>query len=352
MALADRINVLNTTFSQLEGPLVFAYEQSIPFLDELNKRAKRKVDGGTYIERDISAGASARGTGIYNGNERLTRQYRERVRKYQVEPHRLVAILEIPKKDLMLNTGNLGVIKLIESHPKETVLAAAQDFNKYLLTGQSQGLVFATADLQGFVTLNGQFASGVGLGVANGLLDFATPATQTDTVQNVAKSTTIYHYNQYGAITTWATNGYKTLKDTYRKCAAFSSNPMNGGPTLLIMDFDVFANYEETQDAKIRTVAVNDATSKDTTMVLKFLNGVAYPDLHLDRSLFTGAAANGVTYLLNSEYFEMVYHQEPTIGKFEDSGPDYDTVYAKFEQMGNLICKKFPAQGVVSGGAA
>lgn len=351
MALADRLNILNTTFADLKGPLVLAWEQAIPFYNELNKRSKVRSEGGTYIERDISGGPAARGTGVFNGNERLTRQYQEKIRRYQVEPHRIVAILEIPKKDLLFNRGRAAVISLIEAHPTETMLGAAQDMNKHLLCATTDSRVFAPAEMAGFVSLNGIWAAGVGLGVTNGLLDFATPATQTDTVQNVAKSTTISHYNQYGAITSWATNGLKVLKQTYRKAAHFSAKKQNGGPALVIMDPDTFANYDETLDAKVRIAVVEDKTAKTPTTMLPFLNGFAYHDLDLDRANFSGAAANGVTYMLDMDYFEMVWHQEPEISDFEDSGPDYDTVFAKFEAMGNLICKKFPAQAAVSGGA-
>jgi hypothetical protein len=65
----------------------------------------------------------------------------------------------------------------------------------------SNGLVFQTAELRGLLTLNGQNGSGIGTGVTNGLLDFQATTAQTDTVQDVAKSSTYYHFNQYNDIT-------------------------------------------------------------------------------------------------------------------------------------------------------
>ena len=95
--------------------------------------------------------------------------------------------------------------------------AAKAALNKYLLTGASRGLAFNTSELQGFLTLNGQFASGIGTGVLNGMLDFVTPASQSDVVQGVKKSNSYFHFNQFNDISSFVADGMTQLRKTYRQ---------------------------------------------------------------------------------------------------------------------------------------
>ena len=343
--------LLNTTFADLRGPLVNAFVRSNELFEALSSKAKMPMEGGTYIERSFAGGAPARGVGIYVGDELLNMTRRQQVNKFQVEPHRLVVAINIPKRELQMNSGKLAVIRLIEEYPQTTMEGAKGDINKYLLTGVSRGLVFQTAELRGLLTLNGDITAGIGQGVGDGLLDFALPAAQNQTVQSVQKATATSHFNQYGDITAWATNGMLQLRKQYRKCAHYAGG-MGKGPDLVIMDDDTYTQFEEDRLNLVRINVVEDKTEKSTTLGLDLGVAKVYSSIDLDRNDYTGVAADGVTYILNTDFIEFPMHEAPTISEFKERVGDQDVVTAIFSMQGNLICTKTPAQGCVSGGSA
>ena len=348
--MAITTEVLNTTFADLRGPLVNSFVRSNELFDALMSKARMPMEGGSYIERTFTGAAPARGVGIFVGDELLNMTRRQEIRKFQVEPHRLVVAINIPKKELMFNSGKLAVIRLIEEYPKTTMDGAQADINAYLLTGASRGLVFQTAELRGLLSLNGEVNTGIGAGVTNGLLDFATPATQTDSVQGVAKSSTYFHFNQYNDITAWATNGLTNLRKTYRQCAHYAGG-MGNGPDLVVMDDDTYGNFEESRLNLVRVKVVEDKTDKTNMLGLDLGVAKVYPSIDLDRSLFSAPANDGVTYILNTDFIEFPLAEAPKISDFKERVGDQDVVTALFSMQGNLICTKTPAQGAVSGGA-
>tara|TARA_A100001391_G_scaffold201928_1_gene190207 strand:- start:33 stop:1091 length:1059 start_codon:yes stop_codon:yes gene_type:complete len=344
--------VLNTTFADLRGPLVNSFVRSNELFDALNTKARMPMEGGSFIERSFSGGAPARGVGVYVGDELLNMTRRQQVKKFQVEPHRLVVAVNIPKKELQMNSGKLAVIRLIEEYPQTVMEGVKADINAYMLTGASRGIVFQTAELKGLMTLNGQVSSGIGTGVTNGLLDFDTPANQTDTVQNVAKSSSYFHFNQHAAITSWASHGLSRLRQAYRQAAHYAGGP-GKGPDLCIMDDDTYANFEAFKRDAVRIQLIEDKTEKSNMLGLDLGVAKVYSSLDLDRtaSTFSGSASNGVAYILNTDYIEMPMHEAPNISEFKERVGDQDVVTAIFSMQANLICTKLPAQAAVSGGA-
>jgi hypothetical protein len=351
--MAISTEILNTTFADLRGPLVNSFVRSNELLSALMDKARMPSEGGSLIERSFAGGAPARGVGVFVGDELLNMTRRQQTKRFQVEPHRIVAAINIPKKELLFNSGKLAVIRLIEEYPQTTLEGAKADLNAFLLTGVSRGLVFQTADLAGFLSVNGEFAAGSGTGVTNGLLKFATPATQNQSVQNVTKSTSYSHFNQYGAITAYATDGLPTLRKTYRQCAHYAGG-MGKGPDLVVMDDDTYTNFEDSRLSLVRVTLVEDKTEKSNMLGLDLGVAKVYSSIDLDRtaSTFAGTPAQfGVTYILNTDYLEMPLMEAPSITPFTERVGDQDVVTAIFSMQGNLICTKTPAQGCVSGGA-
>ena len=353
--------LLNTTFADLRKPLVNSFVRSNELFEALDKKARIPAEGGTYIERSFAGAAPARGVGIYVGDELLNMTRRQEVRKFQVEPHRIAVAINIPKKELQMNSGKLAVIRLIEEYPKTVLEGVKSDINAYLLTGASRGLVFTTAELSGFLTLNGGFSSGIGTGVTHGLLDWTTPTQQTtdaQSVQGVEKSTTYSHFNQFGDIggASYSTAATQILRQTYRKCAHYA--PANKGPDLVIMDDNLYSNYEEFRQSNVRVQVVQDKVDKGNMIELYMGLAQVYSSLDLDTALMpgaiTGATAgpdDGCAYFLNTDYMEFAVHEAPTISEFKERVGDQDVVTAVFTMQGNLICTKTPAQGCVAGGA-
>jgi len=347
--MAISTEVLNTTFSDLRGPLVNSFIRSNELWEALDKKARMPMEGGSLIERSFTGGAPARGVGIYVGDELLNMTRKQQTKRFKVEPHRLVVAINIPKKELNYNSGKLAVIRLIEEYPKTVMEGAMADINKYLLTGVSRGITFQTSELLGLMQLNGQKTAGIGTGVGTGLMDFAAPASQSATVQNVAKSSSYFHFNNYADIGTFATNGMQQLRKVYRQCAHYAGG-MGKGPDLIVMGDDVYANFENDRASNVRVTVLEDKQDKTNLLGLDLGVGKVYPSLDLDKSDFTTPADNDVSYFLNTDYIEMPTHEAPTISEFKERVGDQDVVTAVFSMQFNMICTKTPAQGVVSGG--
>jgi hypothetical protein len=345
--------LLNTTFADLRGPLVNSFVRSNELFEALNSKARMPMEGGTKIERSFSGGAPARGVGVYVGDELLNMTRRQQIRKFEVEPHRLVMAINIPKRELAQNSGKLAIIRLIEEYPQTAMEAAKADLNKYLLTGASRGLAFNTSELQGFLTLNGQFSSGIGTGVSDGLLDFIAPASQSDSVQSVTKSNTYFHFNQYNDISSFTADGMTQLRKTYRQCAHYAGG-IGKGPDMIFMDDDTYTNFEDARSENVRVTLVDDKIDKSNTLGLNLGLASVTSSIDLDRTdtaVFSGAALDGVTYMLNTDYIEFPMLEAPNVSEFKERVGDQDVVTAIFAMQGNMICTKLPAQGCVSGGA-
>ena len=347
--MAIDLDTLNTTFADLRGPLVNSFQQSIPMWRELQKKARVSNDGGTYIERDFAGGAPAKGTGVFNGDELLTNVRRKQIKKLQIETHRAVALVSIPKKVLNINKGKAAVVRLIDAYPKTTMEAISGDMNKFFLTGTSRGLVFDSADLLGFACLNGIHSSGIGTGNQFGVLSVnEDPSAQSNAAFGVGKDESIYWYNQRDDVASFASTGMKTLRQQYRKAAHFSGKP-NSGPDLVVMDSDSYANYEDHRDGKIRVELIEDKLEKSNMLSLSLGMAKVYDDPELDLCVFSGEAAHGVCYMLNTDFWEWVWLEKPNISNFVDKIGDQDVVTATFAMQGNAICTKLTAQAVVTG---
>jgi len=348
--------LLNTTFADLRGPLVNSFVRSNELFEALNSKARMPMEGGTKIERSFSGGAPARGVGVYVGDELLNMTRRQQIRKFEVEPHRIVMAINIPKRELNQNSGKLAVIRLIEEYPQTAMEAAKADLNKFLLTGVSRGLAFNTSELLGMLTLNGRHTSGIGAGVSDGLLDFIAPASQTDTVQSVAKSSSYFHFNQYNDIGLFSSDGMTQLRKTYRQCSHYAGG-VGKGPDMIIMDDDTYTNFEDERSQNVRVTLVDDKVDKSNTLGLNLGLASVTSSIDLDRTDTTAFGSltpesGGVTYMLNTDYIEFPMLEAPNISEFKERVGDQDVVTAIFAMQGNMICTKLPAQGCVSGGAA
>ena len=346
--------LLNTTFADLRGPLVNSFVRSNELFEALNSKARMPMEGGTKIERSFSGGAPARGVGVYVGDELLNMTRRQQIRKFEVEPHRIVMAINIPKRELNQNSGKLAVIRLIEEYPQTAMEAAKADLNKFLLTVTSRGLAFNTSELLGMLTLNGRHSSGIGTGVSDGLLDFLAPASQNDVVQNVKKSSSYFHFNQFNSITSFSGDGMRQLRKTYRQCSHYAGG-IGKGPDMIIMDDDTYTRFEDERSQNVRVTLVDDKVDKSNTLGLNLGLASVTSSIDLDRtdtSAFGTATPEslGVTYMLNTDYLEFPMLEAPNISEFKERVGDQDVVTAIFAMQANMICTKLPAQGCVAGG--
>lgn len=347
--MAVSVDLINTTIEELGKKAELSFVRDSKLLSRLEKKSliNKMSVGGQSITRTIISGSPAQGIGVSNGDEVATPVRLNKTKKYQVNYHEIFVPVIIPGKDVRQNQGSSGAIKLVREYPLATLEALRMDFNQYLLTGSTGSRVTASpADFYGFLTLNGDFASGTETGTTNGLLDFVVPASQTDTVQNVAKDSGVSHFNQYGLITAFATDGVRVLRQTYRAAAAWGGGKE---PDLVLMDDGTFGNYEE---YKTDIVRLQVASDKDVVSTSNVLYGAEVCfDLALTTAAFSGTGTGGVTYILNTNYIEMDVLEMPKIRPFEDRLVDQDVLSSKLILHAGVICTRVPAQGVIGGGA-
>lgn len=351
--MAVTADLLNSTLADLRGPIEHTLEQKVPGADLLMKRGKISTEKGILIERTIMGGSPAQGVGISpGGGTTIPIGRTEQTKKIQVQPHRLVVAISIPKGEMITNDGKLGAIKLVKTYVDAVQKLYPVDLDRYWFSGTSPGHVFATSQLAGFNTLNGQVTNAFGLiGVTQGLIEFAATTSQNDTTQNLAKSSTYGYVNQYRNITSYASDGWKTYRAAYRDVAQF--NPRgNEGPDFVYMDFDSYAQYEEDKATRIRSVTVQDKTDKtNDLMELEMGSARVIAAKNIVLTDFTGDAASGLAYYLTSEGVEFVWYQKPELSDFDDKVATSDSVIAKLEMMGCPLITGMRLQGAVTGGA-
>ena len=348
MALSTE--TVNTVLSGLRGPLGLSFARRDPLWKALYLKNKVRQTTGSMIERSFTGAAPARGVGIMDGFELLDMTRPQNIRRFRVEPARLVVASNIPKRELDMAQGENAKIDIMQDYPQAVIMGMKSDIDSYILQGVSRGIVFATAELRRLLTLNGQITTGNGTGVTDGMLDFVAPAAQTQTVQDVAKSQADFHFNQFADIPAWAGQGMRTLRIVMRSCSAFADD--GGGPDLCFMDPDVYANFEESKLSQVRVTVVEDKTEKTDTMELTLCTSKVYYSPSLLRANFTGVAADGVTYFINTDYIEMPVLKELAISNYTERVGDQDVITAHAEWHGNTIARRTPPQGCVSGGAA
>lgn len=350
MALST--DILNTTLADLRESAVIGFQESLFFYPEMEKRGKVTTEKGTYVEWPIPYGSPATATALFSGDEVLDTTRSQRINKYSVEPHRIGAAISISGKDMDISEGKRGALKLIKAYPLAFMEALSLDIERYLLTGVSNSRAISTANLSGLLTLNGQFNAGVGQGITNGLLDFTTPALQTDTVQNVAKAVSQSHYNQY-VNGTGAATLVENLRALYRSCAHFSGKKgiggTGGGPQSTIMDSGSFGKWQAQKTDMVRIVKVDDNPDKSNGTTDVLFGSTVYESQHIVLTDFTGDAANGVTYMLNWDFIEWFWYRKPQLTNFEDRLANQDAVVAKFLMHGGWKMEKLTAHGCADG---
>lgn len=345
-------DVLNTTYADLRGPVEHTLQEVTPIHDLLIKGKGSVSKGGTQIERVIMGGSVTTGTGIYTGGETLTLSRTEQTKKIQVGSHRVVIPISIPKKAMNDNDGKLGAIKLL----KEYVLSAENllplDFERYFFSGVSHGRVLSTSALAGWNSLWGGYTSAGGVtGVTSGLLEAATPVTQSNTTQSLLSSATYGYVNQFGEVTSYAADGKRTFKRVSRECAVYNLSKEEG-PSRIFLDPDSFALVEEEQDSKVRVVYLQD--KQDKSRKLTVLEGaLGAEEVRWSKNIilsdFTGDATEGIGFCLSPEGFEWNWVQKPTTLPFEDRIANADQVVSKIEMQGTLFLVGRRMQGVVVG---
>jgi hypothetical protein len=350
--LAVSTDLLNTTLQDLKGPIEQMFEQKTPLYNWLQKKGRVSTDKGIYVQRPIMGGSPAQGTGIFNGGETLNMVRVEQTKSISVQTHRAVIPINIPKLDMKQNDGKLGAVKLLEMYPATVNALLPADFDRFFLTGVSNGLVLQTSEMLGWNTFNGQktFSSGK-IGVTVGIFDLDNdPSAQTATSQNLAKSASYNYVNQRSVITSFAVDGKRKYRQAFRNAAQWIPSP-DGVPDVCFVDFDSFALIEDEQDTHVRLTVQGDTSEKKRLLTTELSGVTMTASKNLVLTDFTGTAASGVAYAFSMDGIELVWYQKPEMSDFDDRVANQDVVTAKIEMMFALVVQGLRCQAVIVGGA-
>ncbi len=347
------LDFINSVYDDLRGPLRDDYYRSTHLYDKISGRRVKAVGGGNIV-RPIATGAPARAVAIRTGDETLDMTRREIVTdKLTVDLYRMALAINIPQREIDRMTSKKSVVNLMQQYPLVTMALLKQDIESFLLTGVSTNKVITTAELLGMVTLNGQYDGGASAptGTQHGVLDFLTPANQTQAVLGITKSNAKQLVNQYADISTWAADGWDTWKAQYRRCKQF--NPRNKGPDLIICDDATFGNFQREKRDLVRIVKVKDDVDKGggDAVVDVFQDAEVQTSLFLDLAQFTGVAADGVTYMLTTSDWEMHELVRFALTRFARLSADQEVVTSHGAQEGQTVCNRFNTQAAISGGS-
>lgn len=254
--------------------------------------------------------------------------------------------------------GETGIANLLELYPEKANLDFRQKCVGQVMTGNG-----AADNIDGLATLNGDTTYNPDGTALNGLFDFAAKASQTDTVESLAKEGAAGGvtgwYNQYGEITSFATNGKRIMRDVYNACRVRSAG--YGPATLGFTDSTSFNNYYESLDDQVRYATKTkgeEGSDIDEGLMFHKLELFEDPSMDDNTTLF-GHGANGTMYFLNPKTFGILTlggdSEFETKGFFEARGPfkleGRDAWGWELVCAWQLYCRMLKANGVIKGSA-
>lgn len=357
-------DLLNTTVAEIYakgGSLVLIGAGDTTAMQYLIDKQKVNKDavGGTYFERPFAYRSPAKGGKITNGDEIVPLLNAQSTKKYQVQAQRHMIAVSIDGLELRRNDGKLGAVKLIKDKPMQAIAQFHQDQEFWFLTGAYHDSGVSVIDAPGFddcATLNGNVTH---TGGDRGWLQQLAPASQTGKVQSVAVDSTIRHINQFGAITSFATDGMLVIDNVYDTCQAFGGG---SGPDLGFADGGTYSNIVVNNRDSVRiTDTDKQIDGRNSASYQLYKSARIYNALvNLDptNAAFTGtpgfstsSITGGILYFVNSKYVEVPYFDEVTRPpEFIRMIANQDVLTGHLFSDMNPMTLRLNSMGVIAGG--
>tara|TARA_Y100001937_G_C7098688_1_gene321427 strand:+ start:98 stop:1177 length:1080 start_codon:yes stop_codon:yes gene_type:complete len=330
-----------------------------PILDRIVDKGNidRSVATGPYREFAVVTDGPGTVTQILTGSEVIAGGRRQNAVRGNTFAPRLIYAFDVPGKDLAEANGAMDLARIIQHYPE----LALSDFHERIAR---QVAVGDGLDVGGFMTLNGSATYNPNGVARNGPLEFLSQAGQiaaANTVFGLSKGTTSGWYNQFGNITSFATNGRSTMRQVY--FAAGRQGKTMGPVDLMLGDEASYLNYIEDLDDHVRISKVEGERSpSNIRQGVKFLDADFFLEDALDITAanFAGTpAANGCIYLLKSaSWYAYTMGQDAnreTKGDFAVRGPfripEQDVFRYEIVLNMGMNTNQLRCNGVVTGGA-
>lgn len=320
----------------------------------------RTTSGGPWTEFVVLTGGPGGVTTINFGSELITRGRSQNAKRGSEYAARMIYSFAVPAKDLAQANGKMDLAKILEKYPEQ----ALADFHQRLCDQLAHG---AGLQVGGFLTFNGQRTYETEGTARTGVFEFAAPASQSNTVHGLTQTTTPGWYNQYKDISSFATHGRRRLREA-KQLAERQGKEVMGRIDLVFCDEGTYNNYIDDLDEKVRIISgntgkVGDMSPQKIREGIAFLGSestVMYLEDSIDVTEFTGVAADGVAYGINSKTWEMVSYghdaSKETKGYFDTIGPmrhpDQDAWLYDMVLHSAMFCKSRRHNFAVTGGAS
>jgi len=351
-------DVLQTALQDLAPGYSELFTQYHPIMERVVKRGnmERATLKGPYREFVVVAGGPGNVTQVQTGSEIITGGRNQQASRGNAYGPRLIYAFDVPGKDLAEANGENDLAKIIKRYPELALSDFHERISAQLAAGNGTGV-------NSFPTLNGD-VNYFSNGSRDGVFQFAAPANQNDTVFGLVKQGGAGGvngwYNQYGQISSFATDGRSTLRQVYY--AASRQGAMATGPVdLLLGDEASYLNYIDDLDDQVRVMKIEgDKAPKALRQGIPFLEADFFLEESIDTAQFTtGGANNGVVYMIKSDTWHMftLGHNSSmeTKGDFSIRGPfripEQDLFRYEYVLNMGMYCDQLRSNGVVTGGA-
>tara|TARA_R110002110_G_scaffold1039_1_gene4082 strand:+ start:12140 stop:13219 length:1080 start_codon:yes stop_codon:yes gene_type:complete len=330
-----------------------------PILDKVVSKGniERQVATGPYREFAVVTDGPGTVTQILTGSEVIAGGRNQNAVRGSTYAPRLIYAFDVPGKDLAEANGAMDLARIIQHYPE----LALGDFHERIARQLAVG---DGLDVGGFLTLNGATTYNPNGAARTGALEFSSQAAQVaaaNSVFGLNKGTTPGWYNQYGNITSFATNGRSTMRQVYY--AASRQGKTMGPVDLMMGDEASYLNYIEDLDDHVRISKVEgEKGPANIRQGVRFLDADFFLEDALDITApaFAGtAAANGVIYLMKSAswyaYTMGADDSRETKGDFSVRGPfripEQDVFRYEIVLNMGMNTNQLRCNGVVTGGA-
>ncbi len=331
-----------------------------PLMERVVKKGNmdRATLKGPWREFVVVSAGPGTVTQVLTGSEIIAGGRTQSAQRGDTYAPRLIYAFDVPGKDMAEANGENDLAKIIKRYPELALSDFHERISNQIASGNGVGV-------GGFMTLNGTGATQYNpQGTArDGIFQNAAPAAQNDTVFNIGKPAAAGGvagwYNQYGNISSFATDGRATMRQVYY-AASRQGSKASGPVDLLLGDESSYLNYIDDLDDQVRVMKIDgDKAPKALRQGIPFLEADFFLEQSIDTTQFTGTGSNGVIYMLKSDTWHSytLGHDSgmETKGDFAVRGPiripEQDMWRYEYVLNMGMYCDQLRANGMVAGGA-
>lgn len=323
---------------------------------------KKNIDRGSlkgpYREFVVVSDGPGTVTQVTTGSEIISGGRRQNAVRGNTYAPRLIYAFDVPGKDLAEANGENDLAKIIKRYPE----LALSDFHERIAAQVVSG---NGLDVGGFLTMNGTTTYNPQGANRDGVFSFAAPAAQTSTVFGLTKQgggagAVSGWYNQFGQVTSFATDGKSTMRKVYY-AGSRQGSKAQGPIDLLLGDEVSYLNYIDDLDDQVRVMRVEgDKAPGQVRQGIPFLEGDFFIEEGIDLAEFgAGGSGDGVVYMLKTDTWHLytLGHDsgKETKGDFAVRGPiripEQDMWRYEYVLNMGMYCDQLRANGVVTGTA-